>query len=101
MNARPAGLPDREAGSQYQAAGTRDPQRRQRREEPGEVMEQARAASFRVIAGTPETMRNYMDEYVSTGANYFVGAFHFGNMPAHIAERSIELFITDVMPHYV
>ena len=101
MNARPAGLPAREAGSQYQTAETRDPQRRQRREEPGQVTEQARSASFRVIAGTPDTIRSYMDEYVSTGANYFVCAFHFGNMPAHIAERSIELFITDVMPHYV
>jgi hypothetical protein len=29
-----------------------------------------------------------------------VCAFHFGNMPEAIAERSIELFIRDVMPHY-
>jgi alkanesulfonate monooxygenase SsuD/methylene tetrahydromethanopterin reductase-like flavin-dependent oxidoreductase (luciferase family) len=53
-----------------------------------------------VIAGTPDTVRSYMDEYVSTGANYFVCAFHFGNMSEHIAERSIDLFIKDVMPHY-
>ncbi len=99
MNARPAGLPDREASSQYQTA-TLDPERSQRREEPGQVAEQAKSASFRVIAGTPDTIRGYMDEYVSTGANYFVCAFHFGNMPEHIAERSIDLFIKDVMPHY-
>lgn len=101
MNARPAGLPSREAGSQYQTTATLAPERRQRREEPGNVAEQAKSASFRVIAGTPDTIRGYMDEYVSTEANYFVCAFHFGNMPEHIAERSIELFIQDVMPHYV
>ncbi len=101
MNARPAGLPDREADAQYQTTATLDPERRQRREEPGQVAEQAKSASFRVIAGTPDTIRSYMDEYVSTGANYFVCAFHFGNMPEHIAERSIDLFIKDVMPHYV
>lgn len=100
MNARPTGLPDREADSQYQATATLDPKRRQRREEPGQVAEQSKSASFRVIAGTPDTIRGYMDEYVSTGANYFVCAFHFGNMPEHIAERSIDLFIKDVMPHY-
>ncbi|PON15943.1 LLM class flavin-dependent oxidoreductase [Candidatus Entotheonella serta] len=102
MNARPAGLPDREADMRYQTAtATLAPERRQRREEPGQVAEQAKSASFRVIAGTPDTIRGYMDEYVSTGANYFVCAFHFGNMPEHIAERSIDLFIKDVMPHYV
>jgi hypothetical protein len=53
-----------------------------------------------VVAGTPPTIRDYLDEYVSTGANYFVCAFHFGNMPQAIAERSIELFIRDIMPHY-
>jgi alkanesulfonate monooxygenase SsuD/methylene tetrahydromethanopterin reductase-like flavin-dependent oxidoreductase (luciferase family) len=100
MNPRPVGLPDREAGSQYQTAVSLDAQRRQRRAEPGRLAEQARSTNFRVIAGTPDTVRSYMDEYVSTGANYFVCAFHFGNMPEHIAERSIDLFIKDVMPHY-
>jgi hypothetical protein len=46
-------------------------------------------------------LRNYLDAYMQTGANYFVCAFHFGNMPESIAERSIDLFIKDVMPHYV
>jgi alkanesulfonate monooxygenase SsuD/methylene tetrahydromethanopterin reductase-like flavin-dependent oxidoreductase (luciferase family) len=102
MNARPAGLPDREADARYRAAtATLDPERRQRRQEPGQLAEQAKSASFRVIAGTPDTLRSYMDEYVSTGANYFVCAFHFGNMPEPIAKRSIDLFIQDVMPHYV
>jgi alkanesulfonate monooxygenase SsuD/methylene tetrahydromethanopterin reductase-like flavin-dependent oxidoreductase (luciferase family) len=97
LNPRPSGLPDREAGAEDRAATE---SRRERREEPGQVTEQGGAASFRVVAGTPHTIRGYLDEYVSTGANYFVCAFHFGNMPEAIAERSIELFIRDVMPHY-
>ena len=76
------------------------PAHRQRREEPGQVTQLSRSAGFRVIAGTPDTLRGYLDEYVSTGANYFVCAFHFGNMPEAVAERSIDLFIKDVMPYY-
>ncbi|HEY7708619.1 MAG TPA: LLM class flavin-dependent oxidoreductase [Candidatus Entotheonella sp.] len=99
LNPRPSGLPDREAGAEDQVAETPQ-ERHQRREEPGHVTEQARSAAFRVVAGAPPTIRGYLDEYVRTGANYFVCAFHFGNMPEAIAERSIELFIRDIMPHY-
>ena len=100
LNPRPAGLPDREASEEYRATVTIDPQRRQRRAEPGQVTDAAKSAGFRVIAGTPDTIRTYLDEYLTTGANYFVCAFHFGNMPESIAERSIDLFIDDVMPAY-
>jgi alkanesulfonate monooxygenase SsuD/methylene tetrahydromethanopterin reductase-like flavin-dependent oxidoreductase (luciferase family) len=64
------------------------------------VTAQSPGAGFRVVAGTPETIRHYLDEYLLTGANYFVCAFHFGNMPESVAERTIDLFISDVMPHY-
>jgi alkanesulfonate monooxygenase SsuD/methylene tetrahydromethanopterin reductase-like flavin-dependent oxidoreductase (luciferase family) len=100
LNPRPAGLPEREAGSAYRSATSLDSEHRQRREDPGRITEQSRSAGFRVVAGTPETIRSYLDEYLRTGANYFVCAFHFGNMPEPIAERSIDLFIQDVMPHY-
>jgi alkanesulfonate monooxygenase SsuD/methylene tetrahydromethanopterin reductase-like flavin-dependent oxidoreductase (luciferase family) len=100
LNPRPAGLPDREAGAAYRAATALEPARRQRREEPGQVTAQSPGAGFRVIAGTPETIRTYLDEYLLTGANYFVCAFHFGNMPEAVAARTIDLFISDVMPHY-
>lgn len=100
LNPRPAGLPDREAGAEYQSAtGVAEAQDKPR-VEPGQVPEQSKTATFRVIAGTPDTIRSYLDEYLKTGANYFVCAFHFGNMPESIAERSIELFVNDVMPHY-
>jgi alkanesulfonate monooxygenase SsuD/methylene tetrahydromethanopterin reductase-like flavin-dependent oxidoreductase (luciferase family) len=100
LNPRPAGLPDREAGEEYRTTVTMDAARRQRRAEPGQVTDAAKSAGFRVIAGTPETIRTYLDEYLTTGANYFVCAFHFGNMPESIAERSIDLFIDEVMPAY-
>lgn len=100
LNPRPAGLPDREAGTEYRTLVTSDPEHRQRRAEPGQVTDAARSAGFRVVAGTPETIRAYLNEYLTTGANYFVCAFHFGNMPESIAQRSIELFINEVMPAY-
>lgn len=100
MNSRPQGLPDREAGAQFQASITADEESQLRRQEPGKI-EQSRASSFRVVAGTPGTIRDYLDEYLTTGANYFVCAFHFGNMEHSIAEHSIELFVNEVMPHYV
>jgi alkanesulfonate monooxygenase SsuD/methylene tetrahydromethanopterin reductase-like flavin-dependent oxidoreductase (luciferase family) len=100
LNPRPAGLPPREAGAEYQAATAVSEAQRPTREEPGRIMQQSSSTSFRAVAGTPDMIRGYLDEYVKTGANYFVCAFHFGNMPETIAERSIELFIKDIMPHY-
>ena len=57
-------------------------------------------SGFGSVAGSPETIRNYMDEYVSTGANYFVAAFQWGDLTHEQAMRSIELFTNEVMPHY-
>ena len=96
-NPRPAGLPNRDADAHYRAdadAGTNASGAAEN------VIAQKESASFRVLAGTPDTIRQYMDSYVESGANYFVCAFHFGNMPAEVAERSTELFIDKVMPHY-
>jgi len=100
-NARPQGLPDREADARFQTSQPADAESQRRRQEPGNVAQQAQASNFRVVAGTPDTIRAYLDEYLTTGANYFVCAFHFGNMEHSIAEHSIELFVNEVMPHYV
>lgn len=53
-----------------------------------------------IIAGSPATMRAFMDEYVATGANYLSCAFQFGCLTHEQAMRSIELFAREVMPHY-
>ena len=41
-----------------------------------------------------------MDEYIATGANYFVCSFQWGDLSHAQAMRSIELFATEVMPKY-
>jgi hypothetical protein len=42
-----------------------------------------------------------MEEYIATGANYFVCSFQWGDLTHEQAMRSIELFATEVMPRYV
>jgi len=52
------------------------------------------------LAGTPRAVLEYMEEYVTTGANYFVCSFQWGDISHADAMRSIELFATEVMPRY-
>ena len=94
-NARPSSLPDREAqGSRAAAAAGRS----------GSAGLEEHAApgggGFNVIAGSPDSIRDYMDEYVDTGANYFVAAFQWGHLSHEETMRSLELFVSEVMPHY-
>jgi hypothetical protein len=42
-----------------------------------------------------------MDEYVATGANHFVCSFQWGNLTHEQAQRSIDLFVEEIMPHYM
>jgi alkanesulfonate monooxygenase SsuD/methylene tetrahydromethanopterin reductase-like flavin-dependent oxidoreductase (luciferase family) len=100
MNRRPAGLPDREADRQRYRVPQRSEAQRRRRAAPGGIGGDGRGAGFSVIAGTPDSIRTYMDEYVATGANYFVCSFQWGGLTHDQAVRSIELFVEDVMPHY-
>ncbi|HZU76474.1 MAG TPA: LLM class flavin-dependent oxidoreductase, partial [Dehalococcoidia bacterium] len=64
-----------------------------RRRHPGEI-----AAG--VMAGSPESVRVFMDEYARTGANYMVCSFQWGNLTHAQAMRSIELWATEIMSHY-
>jgi len=52
------------------------------------------------LAGTPRAVLEYMEEYVATGANYFVCSFQWGDISHESAMRSIELFAAEVMPRY-
>jgi alkanesulfonate monooxygenase SsuD/methylene tetrahydromethanopterin reductase-like flavin-dependent oxidoreductase (luciferase family) len=98
-NVRPAGVPDREAPSVY-ATAARTEAEQHRRAAPGGIGGDGRGAGFSVIAGTPDSVRVYMDEYVATGANYFVCSFQWGGLSHAQAMHSIELFVEEVMPHY-
>jgi alkanesulfonate monooxygenase SsuD/methylene tetrahydromethanopterin reductase-like flavin-dependent oxidoreductase (luciferase family) len=96
MNRRPAGLPDREADRERYLPKAR----RRRRAVPGGIGGDGRGAGFSVIAGTPDSIRTYMDEYVATGANYFVCSFQWGGLTHDQAMHSIDLFVEEIMPHY-
>jgi alkanesulfonate monooxygenase SsuD/methylene tetrahydromethanopterin reductase-like flavin-dependent oxidoreductase (luciferase family) len=100
MNPRPAGIPDREADRERYRVADRSEVRQRRRAVPGGIGGDGRGAGFSVIAGTPDSIRTYMDEYVATGANYFVGSFQWGGLTHDQAMRSIDLFVEEIMPHY-
>ena len=52
------------------------------------------------LAGSPDSVRRYMEEYVDTGANYFVCSFQWGDLSHETAMRSIRLFKEEIMPRY-
>ena len=52
------------------------------------------------LAGSPESVQRYMEEYIDTGANYFMCSFQWGNLSHETAMESIELFTRDIMPKY-
>jgi alkanesulfonate monooxygenase SsuD/methylene tetrahydromethanopterin reductase-like flavin-dependent oxidoreductase (luciferase family) len=89
---RPAGLPAREMRRDISAEIERFDQQA-RREHPNRLGGVA-------LAGAPAAVREYMDEYLATGANYFVCSFQWGDLDHDTAMRSIELFASEVMPHY-
>jgi alkanesulfonate monooxygenase SsuD/methylene tetrahydromethanopterin reductase-like flavin-dependent oxidoreductase (luciferase family) len=101
MNKRPSGLPDREPDLTRYCLPERSEEQRRRRIPPGNIGGDGRGAGFSVIAGRPDAIRTYMDEYVATGANYFVCSFQWGNLTHDQAKRSIDLFVDAIMPHYV
>ena len=53
------------------------------------------------IVGSPATVRAEVERHVATtGCNYFVGRFMYGNLSYDVAARSMELFAREVMPHF-
>jgi alkanesulfonate monooxygenase SsuD/methylene tetrahydromethanopterin reductase-like flavin-dependent oxidoreductase (luciferase family) len=89
---RPAGLPFRELRRDIDAELERFDEQAHR-PHPNRVGGVA-------LAGSPAAVREYMDEYLATGANYFVCSFQWGDLSHEHAMRSIELFASDVMPRY-
>ena len=91
---RPSTVPSREVARRdvLPLAGSDDPELR--RMNPGGL-------STTAIAASPASMREYLDAYLETGANFFVCSFQWGDLTHQQAMRSIELFTNEVMPHYV
>src|ERR671919_956659 len=90
---RPGGLPTRELRRDIDAELERFDQQKFR-------TDPTRLGGV-ALAGSPRAVLEYMDEYLETGANYFVCSFQWGDLTHEQAMRSIELFTTEVMPHYV
>ena len=99
---RPKSAPDREARRDlYWSLAQRSEERLQRRQGPGGLGgAPTQGAGFGVVAGSPASIREYMDEYMETGANYFVGGFQWGDLTHEQAMQSVELFVEEIMPHY-
>jgi alkanesulfonate monooxygenase SsuD/methylene tetrahydromethanopterin reductase-like flavin-dependent oxidoreductase (luciferase family) len=56
----------------------------------------------RLIVGSPSTVLEYVRRYdADSQCNYFVGSFQWGNITHEEASRSMELFATEVMPHFL
>lgn len=53
-----------------------------------------------VLAGTPESVTEYLDEYMTTGANYMVCSFQFGSLSHEHAMESVALWANEIMPRY-
>lgn len=90
---RPDGLPAREMRRDIDAEIERFDQQTQR-PHPNRLGGVA-------LASSPAAVREYLEEYVATGANYFVCSFQWGDLSHEQAMRSIELFAAEVMPRYV
>ena len=53
----------------------------------------------RVLIGSPSTIREYVERYVSDSTcNYLVTAFQWGDLTHQEASYSMELFASEVMP---
>ena len=92
---RPTTAPSREVlGREQQALIGEAPSGYQARQNPGRL-------STTSLAGSPESMQEYLDHYLESGANYFVCSFQWGDLTHEQAMRSIELFTTEIMPHYM
>jgi alkanesulfonate monooxygenase SsuD/methylene tetrahydromethanopterin reductase-like flavin-dependent oxidoreductase (luciferase family) len=56
----------------------------------------------RLIVGSPQTVREYIERYVADSTcSYLVGSFQWGDLTHAEASHSLDLFATEVMPHFV
>lgn len=60
-----------------------------------------RRDAARIITGSPRTVRDEIARQIEeTGANYFITRFAYGNLTHAQSVRSLELFVSEVMPHF-
>ncbi len=66
---------------------------RDRRDDPGH-------AGLPPLRGTPEVVIERIKQTQEAGINHIFGNFGFAGLPHEKVMRSIELFATQVMPHF-
>ncbi len=74
----------------------------------GKQLSQPRSATMKaliesgtVVAGSPKTVREAIAKMQDkTGLENIIAMLQFGTMPDHLATRSMELFASEVMPHF-
>ncbi len=60
-----------------------------------------RSAEATLITGTPATVRARIEQEIEeSGCNYYVPRFAYGNLTHDESVRSLELFTSEVMPHF-
>jgi len=90
---RPINLPDRETRKDIEAE-------LERFDSQSDSHDPTRLGGV-ALAGSPESVKRYMEEYIATSANYFMCSFQWGNLSHENAMKSIELFSEKIMPIYV
>ena len=90
---RPINLPDRETRKDIEAE-------LERFDSQSDSHDPTRLGGV-ALAGSPESVKRYMEEYIATSANYFMCSFQWGDLSHENAMKSIELFSEKIMPIYV
>ena len=64
------------------------------------VAEARRTAGIPALRGTPEVVSERLEQIRELGINHIFGSFGFPGLAREKAIRSIEMFASDVMPHF-
>ena len=60
-----------------------------------------RRDASRIITGSPRTVRDEIARQIEeSGANYFITRFAYGHLSHAQSTRSLELFVSEIMPHF-
>ena len=55
----------------------------------------------RNVTGSPRTVRDEIARQIEeSGANYFITRFAYGHLSHAQSTRSLELFVSEIMPHF-
>ena len=73
--------------------GSRPGKDREATSQPGQV-------NLPLLRGTPEVVAERLEVYREAGINHIFASFGFPGLPHEKVLRSIEMFATEVMPHF-